>query len=56
VGEAGPEVAFNSGLPEAVRGVLYLPILQLMACYRSLAKGLNPDRPEKLTAVVKLDL
>jgi glucosamine--fructose-6-phosphate aminotransferase (isomerizing) len=38
-----------------VRGVLYLPILQLMAFYRSSAKGLNPDRPTNLTAVVKLD-
>jgi glucosamine 6-phosphate synthetase-like amidotransferase/phosphosugar isomerase protein len=29
--------------------------LQLMAFYRSLAKGLNPDRPNHLTAVVKLE-
>jgi hypothetical protein len=27
-----------------------------MAFYRSLAKGLDPDRPANLTAVVKLDL
>jgi glucosamine--fructose-6-phosphate aminotransferase (isomerizing) len=50
------DVRFDSGLPEAVRNVLYLPVLQLMAFYRSLAKGLNPDRPENLTAVVELDL
>lgn len=56
VGEAGTDVTFNSGLPEAIRNVLYLPALQLMACYRSLAKGLNPDRPANLTAVVELDL
>jgi predicted deacetylase len=43
-------------IPELVRGVLYLPVLQLMAFYRSVAKGLNPDRPANLTAVVKLDL
>ena len=30
-------------------------VLQLMAYYRSVAKGLNPDRPSNLTAVVKLD-
>lgn len=48
-------VCFESGIPETVRGVLYLPILQLMAFYRSLAKGLNPDRPNNLTAVVELD-
>jgi glucosamine--fructose-6-phosphate aminotransferase (isomerizing) len=55
LGEVEADVAFGSGVPESVRGVLYLPVLQLMAFYRSLAKGLNPDRPENLTAVVKLD-
>lgn len=48
-------VCFESGIPESVRGALYLPILQLMAFYRSLAKGLNPDRPNNLTAVVEVD-
>jgi glucosamine--fructose-6-phosphate aminotransferase (isomerizing) len=48
------DVAFHSGLPEPVRNVLYLPVLQLTAYYRSLAKGLNPDRPHNLDAVVKL--
>ena len=43
-------------VPESVRGVLYLPVLQLMAFYRSLAKGLNPDRPKNLTAVVQLKM
>jgi glutamine---fructose-6-phosphate transaminase (isomerizing) len=55
LGEADADVAFGSGVPEIVRGVLYLPVLQLMAFYRSLAKGLNPDCPANLTAVVKLD-
>lgn len=55
LGESEADVAFESGIPESVRGVLYLPVLQLMAFYRSLAKGLNPDRPNNLTAVVKLD-
>ena len=50
------DVNFKSGLPEAIRNVLYLPVLQLMAFYRSMAKGLNPDRPANLTAVVELDL
>jgi glucosamine--fructose-6-phosphate aminotransferase (isomerizing) len=53
-GEKDADVQFESGIPELVRGVLYLPVLQLMAFYRSLAKGLNPDRPNNLTAVVKL--
>jgi glutamine---fructose-6-phosphate transaminase (isomerizing) len=56
LGESGLDVNFNSGIPEIGRGVLYLPVLQLMAYYRSKAKGLNPDRPANLTAVVELDL
>jgi len=56
LGESKADVQFESGVPESGRGVLYLPILQLMAFYRSLAKGLNPDRPANLTAVVKLNL
>jgi glucosamine--fructose-6-phosphate aminotransferase (isomerizing) len=54
LGEAGTDVSFGSGVPEAVRNVLYLPVLQLLACRRALAKGLNPDRPNNLEAVVKL--
>lgn len=54
-GEQDADVRFESGIPESVRGVLYLPVLQLMAFYRSLAKGLIPDRPNNLTAVVTLD-
>ena len=54
--ESNANVSFKSQIPEQVRGVLYLPALQLMAYYPSLAKGLNPDRPTNLTAVVKLDL
>ena len=54
--ETDADVTFGSTIPEAVRGVLYLPVLQLVAFYRALAKGLNPDRPHNLTAVVKLDI
>ena len=56
LGEMGTDVQFESGLPETLRNVLYLPVLQLMAFYRSKAKGLNPDRPTNLSAVVKLNL
>ena len=55
LGESGVDIAFDSGVPECVQGVLYLPVLQLMSFYRSLAKGLNPDRPNNLVAVIKLD-
>jgi glucosamine--fructose-6-phosphate aminotransferase (isomerizing) len=54
--EANADVPFDSRIPEIGRAVLYLPVLQLMAFHRSLAKGLNPDRPKNLTAVVQLNL
>lgn len=54
--ETGAVVSFASGVSEPARNVLYLPILQLMAFYRSMAKGLNPDRPNNLSAVINLDL
>lgn len=55
---AGPpkSVRLESGLPDWARPVLYLPILQLMAYYRAMARGQNPDRPAKLDAVVSLDI
>ena len=56
LGEKDADLQFQSDIPESVRGVLYLPVLQLMAFYRSVAKGLNPDRPNHLSAVVQLDL
>jgi len=56
LGEEGARVAFASGIPEEGRGVLYLPLLQLMAYYRTVAKGLDPDHPYNLTPVVTLNL
>jgi glucosamine--fructose-6-phosphate aminotransferase (isomerizing) len=54
--ESDADLNFVSGLPEAVRNVLYLPPLQLMSYYRAVAKGLNPDKPMHLSAVVELEL
>ena len=54
IAEAGAQVRFKSGLDEAVRNVLYLPIGQMIAFERSISKGLNPDRPTNLDTVVKL--
>jgi glucosamine--fructose-6-phosphate aminotransferase (isomerizing) len=53
-GGADRKVLFDSGLDEAIRNVLYLPVGQLIAFERSLSKGLNPDRPTNLDTVVKL--
>ena len=54
LGETGCEVHFEAGLDEVVQNVLYLPVGQMIALERSLSKGLNPDRPMNLDAVVKL--
>ena len=47
-------VELRSGLNEWERGALYLPFIHWMDYYRTLAKGLDPDQPTNLTAVVEL--
>jgi glucosamine--fructose-6-phosphate aminotransferase (isomerizing) len=54
IAEEDATVSFHSGLDEQIRNVLYLPFGQMVALERSLAKGLNPDLPNNLDAVVKL--
>jgi glucosamine--fructose-6-phosphate aminotransferase (isomerizing) len=44
-----------ASLPSWARPALYLLPLQLLALERALAKGLDPDRPRHLTAVIHLD-
>ena len=52
--EADYIVELRSGIEERARGALFLPILQLVGFYHSLAKGLNPDQPTNLEAVIHL--
>ncbi len=47
-------VELRSGVGEWERGALYLPLIQWIAFYRALAKGLDPDHPHNLTAVITL--
>jgi glucosamine--fructose-6-phosphate aminotransferase (isomerizing) len=54
IGECNMDVSFNSGVKEVYRNVLYLPFSQMMAYERAMAKGLDPDHPNNLEAVVKL--
>ena len=51
----GADISFKCSVSSTLCNVLYLPILQLMAFERSIAKGLNPDKPHNLSAVVILD-
>ena len=53
--EQNADIPFGSGLPESLRNPLYLPVVQLLAFERSLSKGLDPDRPHNLEAVVMLE-
>ena len=52
--ESDADVTFASGVDEALRNVLYLPVGQLLAFERALHKALDPDRPHNLDAVVRL--
>ena len=49
------QVHFGESLPAWAQPVLYLPPLQLLAYHRAMAKGLDPDRPRNLEAVIYLD-
>ena len=47
--------ALGTPLSEPARGVLYLPLLQYLAYYRSLGRGLDPDRPRHVVMAIRLD-
>jgi glucosamine--fructose-6-phosphate aminotransferase (isomerizing) len=47
-------VELRSSLEDWERGPLYLPVIQRLAYHRAAAKGLDPDRPNNLKAVVEL--
>lgn len=49
------DIILPNYLREDVINVLYLPLIQLMAYYRSTSKGLNPDQPNNLDMVVELE-
>jgi glutamine---fructose-6-phosphate transaminase (isomerizing) len=53
--EARWSIQLTPDLPAWARPVLYLPPLQLLGYYRAMSKGLDPDSPRNLSAVVFLD-
>ena len=52
----GLDLHVPSSLPSWARPALYLLPLQLLALERALGKGLDPDSPRHLTAVIQLDV
>jgi len=54
LGDGAYVIELGSKLDEMVRAPLYLPPLQHMAYHRAVAKGLDPDHPHNLSAVVTL--
>jgi glucosamine--fructose-6-phosphate aminotransferase (isomerizing) len=51
--EADDVILVPRGLPDAFSPLLYVVPIQLLAYYSSVLRGLNPDKPEKLTKVVR---
>lgn len=52
---AGDDIDLPANLPFWAYPMMYLPSLQLLAYHRAITKGLDPDNPRNLTAVVFLD-
>lgn len=50
-----PEILLPADLPSWHTPILYLPVLQLLAYYRALFNGCDPDHPQNLSAVISLD-
>lgn len=57
-GEFGPYadylVELNTDLGDGIRNILYMPVLQFMAYYKSLAEGQDPDNPRNLHYYIDL--
>jgi len=51
--ELGNSIIISRGLPPAFTPMIYVGPLHLFAYYSSITRGLNPDKPEKITKVVK---
>ena len=52
--ELGAEIPLGDRIPEHALGLLYLPLLQLLAYHRALHKGVNPDESRNLTSYIEL--
>jgi len=53
-GDARYVVPVGLRWPDAIQGLAYLPVMHLMAYYRAVAKGVNPDTSRNLSIYVDL--
>ncbi len=49
-------IAVPEGFGDIYNSFLYMPLLHLLAFHKSISKGINPDNPKNLTAVVTLEI
>ena len=47
-------VNLEEKINEWIRGILFLPIIQLLSYYKAIKKGLDPDNPKNLTYFVEI--
>ncbi len=50
----GTAIVVGDDVPEHALGLLYLPLLQLLAYHRAIHNGVNPDESKNLTSYIKL--
>ena len=48
-------VELKSGMGDGLRDILYMPVLQFVAYYKSLAMGCDPDNPKHLSYYVAVE-
>jgi glutamine---fructose-6-phosphate transaminase (isomerizing) len=48
------EISVDGDVPEHALGLLYLPLLQLLAYHRAVHKGVDPDESRNLTSYIEL--
>lgn len=52
---AAHTLAVETDWPDSIQGLAYLPLVQLLAYYRAITKGVNPDESRNLVPFIKLD-
>ena len=53
-GKVSYSLTANCNWPDAIQGLSYMPLVQLLAYYQAVQKDVNPDTPINLTAFIKI--